>query len=78
MLKQRSIGIYVPGRPHEGSVVQVEARSLTSSMPCLMYAQRGHGKRSSYYSDYTFGVWAEDADGEAAGAGRQGLFRLHR
>jgi DNA ligase-1 len=22
-----------------------------------MYAQRGHGKRSSYYSDYTFGVW---------------------
>src|SRR5262249_3479228 len=23
----------------------------------LMYAQRGHGKRSSYYSDYTFGVW---------------------
>ena len=25
----------------------------------LMYAQRGHGKRSSYYSDYTFGVWTE-------------------
>lgn len=24
----------------------------------LMYAQRGHGKRSSYYSDYTFGVWS--------------------
>jgi DNA ligase 1 len=22
-----------------------------------MYAQRGHGKRSSYYSDFTFGVW---------------------
>lgn len=29
----------------------------------LMYAQRGHGKRSSYYSDYTFGVWTADADG---------------
>src|SRR5665213_1563186 len=26
----------------------------------LMYAQRGHGKRSSFYSDYTFGVWDED------------------
>ncbi|MFC0632599.1 cisplatin damage response ATP-dependent DNA ligase [Brevundimonas balnearis] len=26
----------------------------------LMYAQRGHGKRSSFYSDYTFGVWTED------------------
>ena len=24
----------------------------------LMYAQRGHGKRSSYYSDYTFGAVA--------------------
>ncbi|HRY26073.1 MAG TPA: cisplatin damage response ATP-dependent DNA ligase [Geminicoccaceae bacterium] len=23
----------------------------------LMYAQRGHGRRSSFYSDYTFGVW---------------------
>ncbi|MCO6187734.1 cisplatin damage response ATP-dependent DNA ligase [Rhizobium sp. L1K21] len=28
----------------------------------LMYAQRGHGKRSSYYSDYTFGVW-QDSEG---------------
>ncbi|HVZ10127.1 cisplatin damage response ATP-dependent DNA ligase [Rhodopila sp.] len=26
----------------------------------LMYAQRGHGKRSSFYSDYTFGVWRDD------------------
>ena len=24
-----------------------------------MYAQRGHGKRSSFYSDYTFGVWRD-------------------
>jgi DNA ligase-1 len=23
----------------------------------LMYAQRGHGRRSSLYSDFTFGVW---------------------
>ena len=23
----------------------------------LMYAQRGHGKRSSFYSDFTFGLW---------------------
>ncbi len=29
----------------------------------LMYAQRGHGKRSSYYSDYTFGAWVETPDG---------------
>lgn len=30
----------------------------------MMYAQRGHGKRSSYYSDFTFGVWTEGEDGE--------------
>ena len=29
----------------------------------LMYAQRGHGKRSSFYSDYTFGAWMEDENG---------------
>lgn len=29
----------------------------------LMYAQRGHGKRSGLYSDFTFGVWHE-VDGE--------------
>jgi DNA ligase-1 len=29
----------------------------------LMYAQRGHGKRSSFYSDYTFGVWTADDGG---------------
>jgi DNA ligase-1 len=32
-----------------------------------MYAQRGHGKRSSYYSDYTFGVWS---DGELVPVGK--------
>jgi DNA ligase 1 len=30
----------------------------------LMYAQRGSGKRSSYYSDYTFGVWTKAEDGD--------------
>lgn len=29
----------------------------------LMYAQRGHGKRSSFYSDYTFGCWRQGANG---------------
>jgi DNA ligase-1 len=32
----------------------------------LMYAQRGHGKRSSFYSDYTFGVWTDGDDGRRA------------
>ncbi len=30
----------------------------------LMYAQRGHGKRSSFYSDFTFGVWRTGAEGD--------------
>jgi DNA ligase-1 len=34
----------------------------------LMYAQRGRGKRSSYYSDYTFGLWR--ADGELVPIGK--------
>ena len=29
-----------------------------------MYAQRGHGKRSSFYSDYTFGAWRDGEDGQ--------------
>jgi DNA ligase 1 len=64
-------------RPAEGAVVQVEARSAHVDA-VLMYAQRGHGKRSSFYSDYTFGVWREGEGRRRAGAGRQGLFRLHR
>ena len=32
----------------------------------LMYAQRGHGKRSGFYSDYTFGVWRMEPDGTKA------------
>ncbi|MBA4047742.1 MAG: ATP-dependent DNA ligase, partial [Sphingomonas sp.] len=34
----------------------------------LMYAQRGSGRRSSYYSDYSFGCWA--ADGALAPVGK--------
>ncbi|WP_312402434.1 cisplatin damage response ATP-dependent DNA ligase [Rhizobium sp.] len=30
----------------------------------MLYAQRGHGKRSSYYSDFTFGVWTTTEEGE--------------
>ncbi len=30
----------------------------------LMYAQRGHGRRSSLYSDFTFGCWRIGAEGE--------------
>ena len=54
MLKRRD-SPYIPGRP-KGLWYKWKREPLTADV-VLMYAQRGHGKRSSYYSDYTFGVW---------------------
>jgi DNA ligase-1 len=60
MLKRRA-SPYVAGRP-KGHWFKWKRAPLT--LDCvLMYAQRGSGKRSSYYSDYTFGAWGERADG---------------
>ncbi len=36
----------------------------------LMYAQRGHGKRSSFYSDFTFGVWQGDGEDRLTPVGK--------
>jgi len=54
MLKRRD-SLYLPGRP-KGPWFKWK-RDPMNVDAVLMYAQRGHGKRSSYYSDYTFGVW---------------------
>jgi DNA ligase-1 len=56
MLKRRD-SPYLAGRP-KGAWWKWK-RAPLSLEAVLMYAQRGHGKRSSYYSDYTFGVWNE-------------------
>ncbi len=53
--------IYEPGRP-KGPWFKWKRDPYTVDA-VLMYAQRGHGKRSSFYSDYTFGVWKDGADG---------------
>jgi DNA ligase-1 len=47
---------YVPGRPKGPWFKWKRDPHVIDAV--LMYAQRGHGKRSSFYSDYTFGVWA--------------------
>src|SRR6478609_1184257 len=57
MLKRRDSG-YVGGR-RTGLWYKWKRDPLTADC-VLMYAQRGSGKRSSYYSDYTFGCWAGD------------------
>ena len=54
MLKRRD-SVYVPGRPRGPWFKWKRDPHIIDAV--LMYAQRGHGKRSSYYSDYTFGVW---------------------
>jgi DNA ligase-1 len=53
---------YVAGRP-KGPWFKWKRDPYTVDA-VLMYAQRGHGKRSSFYSDYTFGVWAGPEGGE--------------
>jgi DNA ligase-1 len=61
MLKRRDAP-YLPGRP-KGQWWKWKRDPFTVDA-VLMYAQRGHGKRSSFYSDYTFGVWTEGDDGD--------------
>jgi len=61
MLKRRDAA-YVPGRP-KGLWWKWKRDPLIVDA-VLMYAQRGHGKRSSYYSDYTFGVWTRGESGD--------------
>jgi DNA ligase-1 len=59
MLKRRD-STYVAGR-RTGLWYKWKRDPLTADC-VLMYAQRGSGKRSSYYSDYTFGCWAENGE----------------
>jgi DNA ligase-1 len=61
MLKRRDAP-YLPGRPKGQWWKWKRDPHIIDAV--LMYAQRGHGKRSSYYSDYTFGVWTHGDDGE--------------
>jgi DNA ligase 1 len=56
MLKRKNSS-YLAGRPKGPWFKWKRDPRLVDAV--LMYAQLGHGKRSSYYSDYTFGVWQE-------------------
>ncbi len=61
MLKRRD-SLYVPGRPKGPWWKWKRDPFIVDAV--LMYAQRGHGKRSSFYSDYTFGVWTRGEQGD--------------
>jgi DNA ligase-1 len=58
LMLKRIDSFYVAGRPR-GPWFKWKRGALTLDA-VLMYAQRGHGKRSSFYSDYTFGAWQGD------------------
>lgn len=57
MLKRRD-SAYVAGRPKGPWFKWKRDPHVIDAV--LMYAQRGHGKRSGFYSDYTFGVWTDE------------------
>ncbi len=61
MLKRRD-SAYEAGRV-KGLWYKWKRDPLTADC-VLLYAQRGHGKRSSYYSDFTFGAWRDGETGQ--------------
>jgi DNA ligase-1 len=62
LMLKRWDSIYEAGRPKGPWFKWKRDPFLVDAV--LMYAQRGHGKRSSFYSDYTFGVWTTDPAGQ--------------
>ncbi len=57
MLKRKD-SPYVAGRP-KGVWYKWKRDPLVIDT-VMLYAQRGHGKRSSFYSDFTFGLWQSE------------------
>jgi DNA ligase-1 len=70
MLKRRD-SAYVGGRK-AGLWYKWKRDPLTADC-VMMYAQRGNGRRSSYYSDYTFGCWTEAGELTPVGKAYQGI-----
>ncbi len=60
LMLKRADAPYLPGRP-KGLWWKWKRDPLTVDA-VLMYAQRGHGKRSGSFSDYTFGLWRDDGE----------------
>jgi len=58
LMLKRWDSVYVAGRPKGPWFKWKRDPHVIDAV--LMYAQRGHGKRSSFYSDYTFGVWTPE------------------
>jgi DNA ligase 1 len=59
LMLKRGDSAYLAGRPKGPWFKWKRDPMLVDCV--LMYAQRGHGKRSSFYSDFAFGCWREAA-----------------
>ena len=70
MLKRRD-SLYIQGR-RAGLWYKWKRDPLTADC-VMMYAQRGNGRRSSWYSDYTFGCWTEEGELLPVGKAYQGI-----
>lgn len=57
MIKRRD-SAYIGGRPRGPWFKWKRDPMVVDAV--LLYAQRGHGKRSGFYSDFTFGLWDSD------------------
>ena len=62
LMLKRLDSLYTGGRP-VGIWFKWKRDPLVADC-VLIYAQRGHGKRSSFYSDYTFAAWREGPEGD--------------
>lgn len=60
LMLKRADAPYLAGRP-KGYWYKWKRDALTADL-VLMYAMRGHGRRSSFYSDFTFGAWRGDGE----------------
>ena len=61
LMLKRGDSPYLAGRP-KGPWFKWKRDPMLADC-VMMYAQRGHGKRSSFYSAYTFGAWCEGSAG---------------
>ena len=62
LMIKRKDGIYQVGRK-KGDWWKWKVDPLTIDA-VLTYAMRGHGRRSNLFTDYTFGLWQENENGE--------------
>jgi DNA ligase 1 len=65
MLKHRD-GAYGQGRTRSGGPWYKWKLDPLTVDAVLIYAQAGHGRRASLYTDYTFAVWSHPPEGPAA------------